>query len=96
MFNRRQHADHGGPPLFDGFGAAMVIHQRQMTESRRQQDVGRFAGQYAKPRSSETETRDGVTLPTYRGDLVNRPAFTPEDRTPNPELLLRGYELLLW
>ena len=38
--------------------------------------VGRMAGQYAKPRSADTETRDGVTLPSYRGDLVNRPAFT--------------------
>jgi 3-deoxy-7-phosphoheptulonate synthase len=54
--------------------------------------VGRFAGQYAKPRSTDTETRDGVTLPSYRGDLVNRPAFTAADRDPDPELLLRGYE----
>jgi len=54
--------------------------------------VGRFAGQYAKPRSADTETRDGVTLPCYRGDLVNRPDFTPADREPDPELLLRGYE----
>jgi 3-deoxy-7-phosphoheptulonate synthase len=54
--------------------------------------VGRFAGQYAKPRSRETETRDGVTLPSFRGHLVNRPAFTLDDRTPDPELLLRGYE----
>ena len=38
--------------------------------------VGRMAGQYAKPRSADTETRDGVTLPSYRGDLVNRPEFT--------------------
>lgn len=54
--------------------------------------IGRFAGQYAKPRSADTETRDGLTLPCYRGDLVNRPGFTPEDREPDPELLLRGYE----
>ncbi len=54
--------------------------------------VGRFAGQYAKPRSAETETRDGVTLPCYRGDLVNRPGFTAAEREPDPELLLRGYE----
>ncbi len=54
--------------------------------------VGRFAGQYAKPRSSDTETRDGVTLPAYRGDLINRPGFTLAERTPNPDLLLRGYE----
>src|ERR1700728_4110541 len=54
--------------------------------------VGRFAGQYAKPRSADTETRDGVTLPTYRGDNVNRPGFTAAEREPDPELLLRGYE----
>lgn len=54
--------------------------------------VGRMAGQFAKPRSSETETRAGVTLPVYRGDLVNRCGFSPVDRTPDPQLLLRGYE----
>jgi len=54
--------------------------------------VGRFAGQYAKPRSADTESRDGVTLPCYRGDNINGPAFTPEDRIPDPERLLRGYE----
>ncbi len=54
--------------------------------------VGRMAGQYAKPRSTDTETRGGVTLPSYRGDLVNRPEFTAEARAADPELLLRGYE----
>ena len=54
--------------------------------------VGRMAGQYAKPRSLDTETRDGVTLPSYRGDLVNRPEFTAAARAADPELLLRGYE----
>lgn len=54
--------------------------------------VGRIAGQYAKPRSSDTETRKGVTLPVFRGDIVNRPGFTAEDRTPDPALMLRGYE----
>ena len=54
--------------------------------------VGRMAGQYAKPRSADTETRDGVTLPVYRGDIVNRSGFSKADREPNPELLLRGYE----
>jgi len=53
--------------------------------------VGRIAGQYAKPRSADTETRDGVTLPSYRGDLVNGPAFTAADRVPDPIRLLRGY-----
>jgi 3-deoxy-7-phosphoheptulonate synthase len=54
--------------------------------------VGRFAGQYAKPRSAETETRCGITLPIYRGDMINRPGFTEPDRTPEPALLLRAYE----
>ena len=54
--------------------------------------VGRMAGQYAKPRSADTETRDGVTLPSYRGDLVNRVPFTAADREPDPQLLLRAYE----
>ena len=54
--------------------------------------VGRIAGQYAKPRSKPTEERDGQVLPSYRGDLVNRSPFTPEDRIPDPTLLLRGYE----
>ena len=54
--------------------------------------VGRMAGQYAKPRSADTETRDDKSLPSFRGDLVNRSPFTPEDRIPNPQLILRGYE----
>ena len=54
--------------------------------------VGRMAGQYAKPRSADTETRDDISLPSFRGDLVNRSPFTPEDRIPNPQLILRGYE----
>jgi len=54
--------------------------------------VGRMAGQYAKPRSANTETRDGTELPSFRGDLVNRSAFTPDDRIPDPQLILRGYE----
>jgi 3-deoxy-7-phosphoheptulonate synthase len=54
--------------------------------------VGRMAGQYAKPRSADTETKDGLTLPSYRGDTVNRPEFTAAAREPDPQLLLRGYE----
>ncbi len=53
--------------------------------------VGRIAGQYAKPRSSTTETRDGLVLPSYRGDLVNGPEFTEQARRPDPVRLLRGY-----
>lgn len=53
--------------------------------------VGRIAGQYAKPRSSPVETRDGVTLPSYRGDLVNRIDFTAEARRPDPARLVEAY-----
>ena len=53
--------------------------------------VGRIAGQFAKPRSSDTETIDGVTLPSYRGDIINDIGFTPESRVPDPERLLLAY-----
>jgi 3-deoxy-7-phosphoheptulonate synthase len=53
--------------------------------------VGRIAGQYAKPRSSDLETRDGVTLPAYRGDAVNGYEFTPESRVPDPQRLVDVY-----
>jgi len=53
--------------------------------------VGRIAGQFAKPRSDDTETRDGVVLPSYRGDNVNGGEFTAEARTPDPERMMRAY-----
>jgi 3-deoxy-7-phosphoheptulonate synthase len=53
--------------------------------------VGRFAGQFAKPRSSPVERVGDVELPSYRGDIVNGPAFTPEARTPDPRRLLQAY-----
>ena len=53
--------------------------------------MGRMAGQFAKPRSSEEETREGVTLPAYRGDMVNGYDFTEEARTPDPRRMLQGY-----
>ncbi|MCF6318208.1 MAG: 3-deoxy-7-phosphoheptulonate synthase class II [Proteobacteria bacterium] len=53
--------------------------------------IGRFAGQYAKPRSSDMETRDGVSLPSYRGDLVNEIAFDEKSRVPDPSRLLAGH-----
>ena len=53
--------------------------------------VGRMAGQFAKPRSNDNETRDGVTLPAYRGDAVNDIEFTPEAREPNPQRLVQVY-----
>lgn len=54
--------------------------------------LGRIAGQYAKPRSSDLENINGRMLPSYRGDLINRYGFTEGERIPNPELMLRGYE----
>jgi len=54
--------------------------------------IGRFAGQYAKPRSANQETRDGVSLPCYRGDNINRTEFTAAGREADPQLLLQGYE----
>lgn len=53
--------------------------------------VGRMAGQFAKPRSSGTETIEGVTLPAYRGDMVNGMDFHPETRRPDPRRLLEAY-----
>ncbi len=62
------------------FGAALPVVK-----------VGRMAGQFAKPRSSPTETQGGVTLDSYRGDMVNGMAFTEADRAPDPDRLLRVY-----
>ncbi|CCQ72575.1 class II 3-deoxy-7-phosphoheptulonate synthase [Magnetospira sp. QH-2] len=53
--------------------------------------VGRMAGQFAKPRSSDNETREGITLPSYRGDMVNDMAFTTEGRVPDPERMVQAY-----
>jgi 3-deoxy-7-phosphoheptulonate synthase len=53
--------------------------------------VGRFAGQYAKPRSADIETRDGVGLPAYRGDMVNAPEFSAAARAPDPQRLLEAH-----
>ena len=64
-----------------------LVHGLQMPVVR----IGRFAGQYAKPRSSDLETRDGVTLPSYRGDLVNAFAFDEKSRIPDPQRLLQAH-----
>ncbi len=53
--------------------------------------VGRIAGQFAKPRSSPTEKKDGVELPSYRGDIINGADFTEAERTPDPARQLRAY-----
>jgi len=67
--------------------SVVLIHGLQMPVIR----VGRYAGQYAKPRSSDTETRDGVTLPSYRGDIVNSVEFTAKARTPDPRRLIQAH-----
>jgi 3-deoxy-7-phosphoheptulonate synthase len=66
-----------------------LVHGLQMPVVR----IGRFAGQYAKPRSSDVETRDGVTLPSYRGDLVNSIEFTEKARVPDPQRLLQAHSM---
>ncbi|MCX7034568.1 MAG: 3-deoxy-7-phosphoheptulonate synthase class II [Arenimonas sp.] len=53
--------------------------------------VGRFAGQYAKPRSADLEEKNGVTLPSYRGDFINQPEFTAQARTPDPRRMVKGH-----
>tara|TARA_R110002012_G_scaffold21989_5_gene76113 strand:- start:13164 stop:14537 length:1374 start_codon:yes stop_codon:yes gene_type:complete len=53
--------------------------------------LGRMAGQFAKPRSAPTEVIDGMELPSYRGDIINELAFTPEARIPDPKKMLRAY-----
>lgn len=53
--------------------------------------IGRMAGQFAKPRSEDTETRDGVTLPTYRGDIINGFEFTAQSRIPDPQRMIQAY-----
>jgi 3-deoxy-7-phosphoheptulonate synthase len=53
--------------------------------------IGRVAGQFAKPRSSPTEKKDGLELPSYRGDIINGPDFTAEDRIPDPRRQLEAY-----
>lgn len=62
------------------FGSAMPIIK-----------VGRMAGQFAKPRSEPDEVVDGVSLPSYRGDIINREEFTPEARRHNPNNMVEAY-----
>ena len=64
-----------------------LVHGLQLPVVR----IGRFAGQYAKPRSSDLETRNGVTLPSYRGDLVNAFEFDEKSRVPDPQRLLQAH-----
>ncbi len=65
----------------------VLVHALRMPVVR----VGRFAGQYAKPRSSDMETRGGIELPSYRGDIVNGPEFNSEARIPDPERMISAH-----
>jgi 3-deoxy-7-phosphoheptulonate synthase len=85
-------AEHGADHIRDFFRvflqmAIILTH----SASKPVVKVGRIAGQFAKPRSSDTETIGGVTLPSYRGDIINDIAFTAEARVPDPERLLLAY-----
>lgn len=70
-------------------GINLAINMRSMMPT---VTVPRIAGQFCKPRSSDTETINGVTLPSFRGELVNEPLFNKAARKPNPERLLHGYK----
>jgi 3-deoxy-7-phosphoheptulonate synthase len=65
----------------------VLIHGLKMPIVR----IGRFAGQYAKPRSADLETKDGLSLPSYRGDLINKITFDEKSRIPDPARLLIGH-----
>ncbi|WP_245979230.1 class II 3-deoxy-7-phosphoheptulonate synthase [Solilutibacter pythonis] len=67
--------------------SVVLVHALRMPVVR----VGRFAGQYAKPRSSDVEVREGVELPSYRGDIVNAPEFTAAARVPDPERMIAAH-----
>lgn len=72
----------------------LLLQMGAMIGARGGQEVihlARIAGQFAKPRSAPEETVDGVTLPSYRGDAVNGPAFTSASRTPDPKRLLAAH-----
>jgi 3-deoxy-7-phosphoheptulonate synthase len=85
-------AEHGGDNIRDFFKvflqmAVALTYAGGMPVVK----VGRIAGQFAKPRSSDMETSQGVELPSYRGDIVNDIAFTPEGRTPDPQRMISAY-----
>ncbi len=85
-------SEHGGDTIRDFFRVflqmAVVL---TFAGSRPVVKIGRIAGQFAKPRSAPMESQDGVELPSYRGDIINDIAFTPEGRTPDPRRLLKAY-----
>ncbi len=85
-------SEHGADPIRDFFRVflqmAVVL---TYAASRPVVKIGRIAGQFAKPRSGATETHKGVELSSYRGDIINDIAFTPEARTPDPLRLLKAY-----
>ncbi len=85
-------AEHGGDNIRDFFRvflqmAVVLTYAGGMPVVK----VGRIAGQFAKPRSSDMETVQGVELPSYRGDIINDIAFTPEGRTPDPQRMISAY-----
>jgi 3-deoxy-7-phosphoheptulonate synthase len=85
-------SEHAADPIRDFFRVflqmAVVL---TYASSRPVVKIGRIAGQFAKPRSADTETQNGVELPSYRGDIINDIAFTPEARIPDPRRLLKAY-----
>ena len=85
-------AEHGADQIRDFFRA--FLQMAVVLTFGAQQPVvkiGRIAGQFAKPRSSPNETQNGVTLPSYRGDIINGIEFNEESRIPNPERQVMAY-----
>ncbi len=85
-------SEHGADPIRDFFRVflqmAVVL---TYAASRPVVKIGRIAGQFAKPRSADTETQNGVELPSYRGDIINDIAFTGKARIPDPNRMLKAY-----
>ncbi len=85
-------SEHGADPIRDFFRVFLQMAVVQTyAASRPVVKIGRIAGQFAKPRSADTETQNGVELPSYRGDIINDIAFTPEARIPDPNRMRKAY-----
>ncbi len=86
------YAEHGADNIRDFFRVFLQMSVvLTFAASKPVVKIGRIAGQFAKPRSSDTETVDGVELPSYRGDIINRTEFTPEARIPDPQRQIMAY-----
>ncbi len=85
-------SEHAADPIRDFFRVFLQMSVvLTFAASRPVVKIGRIAGQFAKPRSTPTETQNGIELPSYRGDIINDLAFTEQSRTPDPQRMLKAY-----